>query len=438
MPCQCSFWIQLICGLLVVRLLVQILQVSFTLSLQMLEHERLSLLKESQMSAPLGNLGLPSSDSMSSIYLQTFPIKEQLLRLNQSEIQSLKEIYQWSPRPYEPNPRPAIHDMVQIDDGWRVISDPQWILNFAIAAFPKCGTSTLMHYFSQNTEIHMHKDERCDLGYNHQVRLIQDLYGDFPPGDFVRGIKCPRDVENRLALLNYQRYFPKTDFIIGIRHPVKWFESFYNHRIQNNYTMMDIPKLIGTCSKNGHGVCTNRAAFHVSLSMLGKTQQTRAERNLMPRFGQRRLQSFNLTGRVFLYEIDQLNDRNETRARQFRKDLQRFLYLKNDLPPMVWFKPGRTQDSTVHAAKINICDHQYKSLRKALMDHARNGSQWIRNYFMTSSSVVVSSPQHFANLLENWKNDPCHDGGNYKTTTQTLNCTKFGCFIDTTAVLSLL
>lgn len=343
-----------------------------------------------------------------------------------------REVNEWSPRPYEPNPRPKLEEIV---DGWNVVADPQWLINFAVSAFPKCGTSTLMHYFAENPEVHMHKDERCELGNNQHALLIKDMYNDFPAGDFVRGIKCPREVENKLALKNYERLFPKTDMIVGIRHPVKWFESFYNHRIQNGFQMLNMSKLIGACTKNGYGICTNRAGFHVNLANLGKTRQTNAERALMPRWGQRFLEKYNLTGRVFLYEVDQLNDENETRAQQFRKDLQKFLYLKNELPPMVWFKPGRKHLSEeelikANAKKINICDPEHNILRKVLMSHAQNGSQWIRKYFLPSKGVYVSSPEHVVNLLEQWNIDPCHDGGGYKMASAASNCTKFGCFIN--------
>lgn len=350
--------------------------------------------------------------------------------------ESPQEVYEWSPRPYEPNPRPPIEQIIQ---GWNVTGDPQWLINFAISAFPKCGTSTLMHYFSDNPEVQIHKDEKCELGANQHVPLIRDMYKDFPAGDFVRGLKCPRDLENTLSVDNYERFFPKTDMIVGIRHPVKWFESFYNHRVMNNFAMIDPIRLVGACGKIGHSVCTNRAAFHVRLATMGKTEQTKAELDLIPQSGQRVLNKLNMKGhkmtaRVFLYEVEQLNDKNETRAWNFRKDLQRFLYLRNELPPMVWFKPGRKHldAETVKkrtAKKINICDSEHESLREILMVHARNASTWIRNHFLSANGVHVSSRDHVETLLRDWKNDPCADGGSYQKTTATLNCTKHGCYM---------
>ena len=88
-----------------------------------------------------------------------------------------------------------------------------------------------MFHLRDHPEIHMFPHERCELGANQQKILIEDMYRQFPPAStttsnhrFVRGIKCPMELESRqLALHNYQKFFPKTDFIVGIRHPILWY-----------------------------------------------------------------------------------------------------------------------------------------------------------------------------------------------------------------------
>ena len=338
-------------------------------------------------------------------------------------------------RPYEPTPRPPLEQIV-VD--WNITGDPQWLLNFAIVGFPKCGTSTMMHYFNQNTEVQIFPNERCDLGGNQQATLIKSLYNDFPPGDYVRGIKCPSDLESQiLALPAYGKYFPKTDFIVGIRHPVKWLESFYNHRIHNQFEMPPLREVLNGCRKGIFNVCVQRAAFHWFLSFLRKTDLTDEERLL---FGQenariiRTKKNHGWNGRVFLYDVDQLNDKDQGRSDQFRKDLQNFLHLRKELPPMVWFKPGRKTHSDkvlekVNQKKIDICDDQHKPVRDRLLEISVNVSTWILDYFLKSPDVVVSNPNLFETLLRQWHIDPCADGGSYKGKTEHLNCTKFGCFL---------
>lgn len=127
----------------------------------------------------------------------------------------------------EPIPRPSLASLV---DGWNITGDVSWLIQFSIIGFPKSGTSTLMFHLRDHPEIHMFPHERCELSSNRQKILIEDMYRQFPPSStlplhrYVRGIKCPMELENRqLALHNYQKYFPKTDFIVGIRHPILWY-----------------------------------------------------------------------------------------------------------------------------------------------------------------------------------------------------------------------
>ena len=125
----------------------------------------------------------------------------------------------------EPIPRPPLTSLVQ---GWNITGDVSWLIQFSIIGFPKSGTSTLMFHLRDHKEIHMFPHERCELAYNRQKVLIEDMYRQFPAStqrsnQFVRGIKCPMELENRqLSLPNYQKFFPKTDFIVGIRHPILW------------------------------------------------------------------------------------------------------------------------------------------------------------------------------------------------------------------------
>jgi hypothetical protein len=63
------------------------------------------------------------------------------------------------------------------------------------------------------------------------------------------------------------------------------------------------------------------------------------------------------------------------------------------------------------------------------MSHARNVSKWLRNYFLPAAGVYVSSRGYLETLLEDWKRDPCADGGSYKMDKADLNCTKYGCFV---------
>jgi hypothetical protein len=196
-------------------------------------------------------------------------------------------------------------------------------------------------------------------------------------------------------------------------------------------------------------VCTFRGNFHLFLSSLGKTRLTQSEKELMGPYhelvrgndGSEEI-IVNATAQpLFLYEISQLSDKNATRASALRKDLQYFLELDQPISPMIWFKPGRNQSSIpakkmINERKIDICESKYgKNVKRAalisflppsgthcphllllklddirgvLMEQAVNTSLWIRQYFVHSPTVTISSKDYFVNeLMPSWERDPC-------------------------------
>ena len=316
--------------------------------------------------------------------------------------------------PREPFPRPPLDSIIQ---GWNITGDPSWLLNFAVLGFPKCGTSTIMHHLSNHSQIQMFVDERCELASNQEVPLIRDLYNKLPAGDYVRGIKCPMDLENtKLSMRNYQRVFPKANYIVGIRHPVLWFESFYNFRVHNRVPMKPADELIGRCGKTSRGVCTFRGNFHLFLSNLGKTNMSDPNeiQYIGPKIRRSRDPLETKTQKVFLYDVRQLSDPDPGREVQLLTDLQSFLGLQEPISSMIWFKPGKKHDEKimehVNEQKINICDEKYTILRDVLMEQSVNASKWISNYFVHAPDVFVSSKEHFSNvLMKSWERDPCLD-----------------------------
>ena len=238
------------------------------------------------------------------------------------------------------------------------------------------------------------------MGYNQHVPLLVDLYKQYQGPHKKMGIKCPRDLEVDLAMKNYHNFFPTTKFIIGLRHPILWFQSFYNFRITNDYPMPPPQQLIGRCKRAHQGVCTFRANFS------------------------NHLQQIEPFRKVFLYHVDQLQDdgitqsnTNRTRATRFRRDLQTFLELSHPLDdPMMWVQPGRPPASPQRAQelkqlKINICDHQYIELRRILLKQASHSATWMQAVWFQQNTpnhnVHVSSPGYFHQLLNTWHVDPC-------------------------------
>ena len=294
----------------------------------------------------------------------------------------------------------------------RPAADVSFLLDFAIIGFAKSGTTTLARYLSA-LGVSILPGENCQLVVNKTARLVRHLYGTLPhddrPDRMPRGLKCPQDASSDLSLPNYRRYFPRAKLIIGIRSPVSFFESFYNFRAVNNpwTEMLPASKLARRCIPGSLGICGWRASFGDFLYKFGKTPGTDEERELL----ELNLDRVGGVGNIFLYELGQLADSDEARARRFRQDLGAFLGLEGEMPPIPhintagrfdYIEPWREE---IQERKIDICDEDF--VRSVLLDKAQRTSKWIRRYFLNSSEVFASSPEYLEDLLEGWMTDGC-------------------------------
>lgn len=194
---------------------------------------------------------------------------------------------------------------------------------------------------------------------------------------------------------------------ISLRHPVLWFESFYNYRIRNNYPLPSPNALAGRCPKGAHNVCSEEIRYNDHLSRLGKTDRTDPEElSLLSPILPRYQKLPKITNPIFLYEISQMHDTDPDRTALYRHDLQQYLGLKTPLSPLSELEESH-DDHPNKDKEIDICLPEYYPLHNELMQIAHDSSIWIRNYFVKQPDVFVSSPDHFNSLLENWLIDPC-------------------------------
>jgi len=194
--------------------------------------------------------------------------------------------------------------------------------------------------------------------------------------------------------------------------------SYYNFRIRHGGhgksgdTMPPPDKLIGECIPEAQGVCTDRASFHVSLAIFGKTNMTNpSERNLL-RMRNKYQFITPIDNPIFLYDVGQLYDTNKTRTQLFKKDLQNFLGLD---APMPEFEDSSTGNKPKLKA-MDICDEKFDGIRKELITIGTRASMWIRKYFLKSDQVYVSSREFFEEILKEWKVDPCLSKDDSKAT----------------------
>jgi hypothetical protein len=297
--------------------------------------------------------------------------------------------------------RPPLHTLIS-DFKKDITGDVEFLLDFAIVGHPKTATTFTMDWLASQDEIQMISHEINSLRADKPAELVSQLY-NLPAGSkYKRGYKNPRDLFSIEALESIAEYWPGCKLVVGLRHPVSWFESFYNFRVRRGFTMPPADSYIGECPKNSHGVCTVEANFHLHLNLLGKTNQTAEEMKLLKPLPSVVPTLAPMHNQVFLYELSQLGDDDETRAYNYRRDLGSFLGLKHAISPI-----AHNHESLNYHYDLDICEDRYRPLRQALMDIAKPASEWIRTYFLQSPEVVVSSPEFFNDLLLKWMEDPC-------------------------------
>lgn len=112
-------------------------------------------------------------------------------------------------------------DRLIADKKQAIKADVQFMLDFAIIGHPKTATTFIMTWLASHREIAMHKKELHAMQSGNPAELISLLY-ELPAGrNYKRGYKAPRDIVNLNALKAFDRFFPETKLIIGLRYVSK-------------------------------------------------------------------------------------------------------------------------------------------------------------------------------------------------------------------------
>jgi hypothetical protein len=330
-------------------------------------------------------------------------------------------------------------------------------MDYAIVGFPKCGTTTMGQALGRlaqapkgDTCLSVHdsvyesyhdwnESQKGQYGEQQLLRVLSTDTDTRVNQNILTGIKCPRGLEsNSFSVASWGRHLPDTKLIVGLRHPVLFFQSFYNFLTQNGWNFGSPYSLVQGCDHNHETVqakgnktktcnygscpqgilCVGRARFHLFLAQLGKTSLDEEERKWLP-FAEdeniiwKKNHHVKLPNDIFLYETSQLTDtQNQTRAELFWEDVAGFLNFPYKIPHDIHSTPGKTlsdpkKQEKRDKRKIDICDPLYEELRKPLMEYAIQISYWVCEYFVKSNGVFVSSPEHFCKILKGWRQDPC-------------------------------
>lgn len=274
--------------------------------------------------------------------------------------------------------------------------DVQFLLDFAIVGHAKTATSSIMRWLSTHEEVLLYQKEMHHLSNGSPAEFVKYMYLLPHGSQYKRGYKSPNELTFPTPRTLIGEYFPKTRLIVGLRHPVKWFESYYNFISRMGGHVKPLEKLVGS-------PLPPQVHFHTHLAMMGKTSLNASEIELLSPFLEESVAHLKrMSNPVFLYEVSQPFDSNETRNQIFRDDLRKFLGLRAPLSKLVERTVSRNSQKA-----ISICEDRWVSLRADLLQLGKAASLWIRTYFISLGDVTVSSPEHFGNLLKTWEIDPC-------------------------------
>uniref|UniRef100_A0A7S3Q5F7 Sulfotransferase domain-containing protein n=1 Tax=Chaetoceros debilis TaxID=122233 RepID=A0A7S3Q5F7_9STRA len=329
------------------------------------------------------------------------------------------------------------------------------LIDFVIAGFPKCGTTTMLNRLNENPQVYMGGpdarkrkpvDERHELRQNKGHRF-QDFFDRYSMEKInsdthligsggkvlkqVVGFKSPEVVRSETFLPNVVELFPAIDMIVSVRHPVLHFESNYNFRLRNadpdeGLELVDTKDLIGDCwidchhsctpkfhflNKRTHAqeesedTCTGTSTFHHALSRLALTPMEEPRELGLLDHHQLSIQS-EWSGRLLLMEIGQISDKDAKRHDKFERRFEDFLGLEANS-----FTTDETEEEKAKYQQshkfIHICDEEHREVRESLVDIGLKGSTWIKDYLLKSDRVEVANKDHFLELIEKWGDDPC-------------------------------
>lgn len=112
-----------------------------------------------------------------------------------------------------------------------VTGDVQFLLDWSIVGFGKCGSTTILEWLHQHPEVACIQEEVWSLMLGKPHKLVRRLYHGLPEGPYVRGYKCPTEIKAGWHVMRYYRdHFPATKLFIGVRHPISYWQSLYNFR----------------------------------------------------------------------------------------------------------------------------------------------------------------------------------------------------------------
>jgi len=290
-------------------------------------------------------------------------------------------------------------------------------LDFFIMGFPKCGTTSLMVLFDNWKSLKIVSPEdsirplEFPIAKRDQTKTLIDKIADssrkFPTVKF--GIKWPTAVRNVHAvrvLTDLDARHSATKLIIGLRHPITWFESFYNFRTRT-LSLPNASSLIGGREVEVGQIYTAFAQYERYLMQLGKVDLNANELMFLSGPEEIDTEVLSIPNKIFVYSLEQFMDKNISRLDIFLNDLKIFMGFDEELSHDML--PKSNIHSTIEIpGLINICDNAHNDVRRELLQNAQGTVDWILERLSKAREVTIGNRENFFDIVKTWKTDPCN------------------------------
>jgi len=290
------------------------------------------------------------------------------------------------------------------------------ILDFAIVGFAKCGTTEMMAKLSKFAPMPI-TDVCTPI---HQT--VYYAYKNWPKNHdhhktkTLKGTKCPRAIADDVS--EFSTFLPRTNLIIGIRHPVLMYQSFWKMMARNQpigspafnpYKHTKIQRG-GLCRE----LCLDRVRMHLYLAALGKTPLNKEERKYLAPGdydGGKNLRNKNISNPIFLFDITQFSEEESSKLEidLFWNDLAKFLHVP-DITNMTVSRESQNNDNRPKYS-VDICAKKNDDLRALIMPYGYEMSIWLCDYLLVhvanNSDVIIPDPDRFCKIIRGYSKDPC-------------------------------
>eukprot|EP00977_Amphora_coffeiformis_P003558 scaffold689_cov186-Amphora_coffeaeformis.AAC.8 len=334
------------------------------------------------------------------------------------------------------------------DNHHRMSTEQMPALDFVVAGFPKCGTTTLLYAFGKlpqqilmsHREVCTVKDKRrpedvvrqryrqeivkaWDLpSSHHQDGVDVDVKKNDPR---QRGMKCPTILYSDKAIDRLLEWYPTSSspsstaplrWILGMRHPMQQVLSYYNYLITEVYDKgywlyKGIRTLESIIVEHAESPSTPWKDMAYDTHMYEIHLERLLSRLLVLQQQQRHhLATDKNRLIVFIYTLEQLQDD----TLQFQKDLSTFVGLPSSTSLALGHENrNRFTGALAHPETIDLCAERFDALRDQLLQQSRRTAAWIEEYLLSEASPyheliqIGGGVDALRNHIQPWKHDIC-------------------------------